>query len=137
MSWGRTSGLFITFAGFLVAAYLTLTHYQAATLGCPLGGGIVNCEDVLTSSYATIGPIPVSLFGVAWFGIMALLIWRPDLAGGRPALRIWTWAGTLTVLYLIYTELFQVGAICAWCSTVHVLVLSLFVLAELGHLSPT
>ena len=136
MSRGRATGLAITGAGFLVAAYLTLTHYQAAALGCPMGGGIVNCEDVLTSPYATIGPIPVSVFGLAWFAIMALLIWRPDLAGDLPALRTWTWTGTLTVLYLIYTELFQVGAICVWCSSVHVLVLSLFVLEELGYLAP-
>lgn len=136
MTKGRILGLAVAGAGFVIAGYLTLTHFQAATLGCPLGGGIVNCQDVLTSPYATIGPVPVSVFGLVWFAVMALLIWRPDILGSVPALRIWTWVGTLSVLYLIYTELFQVGAICAWCSSVHILVLALLVMEELGYLSP-
>jgi uncharacterized membrane protein len=32
------------------------------------------------------------------------------------------------VLYLIYTELFTLDAICPWCTSVHVITLLLFVL---------
>jgi uncharacterized membrane protein len=38
------------------------------------------------------------------------------------------------VFYLIYAELFLIGAICLWCTGVHALVLGLFLLA-LGELS--
>jgi uncharacterized membrane protein len=32
------------------------------------------------------------------------------------------------VFYLIYAELFLIGAICVWCSVVHVVVIGLFLL---------
>ncbi len=33
------------------------------------------------------------------------------------------------VFYLVYAELFEVGAICLWCTAVHGLVIALFLLA--------
>ena len=34
--------------------------------------------------------------------------------------------GAATVLYLVYVELFRIGAICLWCTAVHVLAVCLF-----------
>jgi uncharacterized membrane protein len=36
--------------------------------------------------------------------------------------------GAAFVLYLIYTELFTLDAICPWCTSVHVITLLLFAL---------
>jgi uncharacterized membrane protein len=36
--------------------------------------------------------------------------------------------GILFVLYLVYTELFTIGAICLWCTSVHVITFILFAL---------
>jgi len=36
--------------------------------------------------------------------------------------------GILFVLYLVYAELFSIGAICLWCTSVHVITFALFVL---------
>jgi uncharacterized membrane protein len=40
--------------------------------------------------------------------------------------------GALTVLYLVWVELFRVNAICLWCTAVHVVTLSLFAVVVLG-----
>jgi uncharacterized membrane protein len=40
------------------------------------------------------------------------------------------------VIYLVYAELFQINAICLWCTTVHVVTFALFVavlMAESGR----
>lgn len=137
MRYARPVAIALSTAGFLIATYLTVAHYQAASVGCPLGGGIINCENVLTSPYSTIGPLPVSLFGAVWFVVLGLLLTIPSLAGAQTFLRLWTWIGAATVLYLLYTELFSVGSICAWCSSVHLIVLLLLAMEELGWLLPT
>jgi len=35
-------------------------------------------------------------------------------------------AGVAMVLHLVYAELFQIDAICLWCTTVHVITVVLF-----------
>ncbi len=35
-------------------------------------------------------------------------------------------AGVAMVLHLVYAELFQIDAICLWCTTVHVITVILF-----------
>jgi uncharacterized membrane protein len=35
-------------------------------------------------------------------------------------------AGAAMVLYLVYIELFRIGAICLWCTAMHVTAVSLF-----------
>ncbi len=35
-------------------------------------------------------------------------------------------AGALMVLYLVYVELFRIGAICLWCTAMHVTAVCLF-----------
>ena len=40
------------------------------------------------------------------------------------------------VIYLVYAELFEIDAICLWCSVVHVITFALFVavvMAETGR----
>jgi uncharacterized membrane protein len=34
--------------------------------------------------------------------------------------------GIVTVCYLVYVELVEIGMLCLWCSTLHVIILSLF-----------
>jgi uncharacterized membrane protein len=55
-------------------------------------------------------------------------VWRrtwPPLRWARVGSLV---VGMLFVLYLIYTELFTIGAICLWCTSVHVITFALFVL---------
>ena len=122
----------LALAGLAISLYLTAIHYTIAPLACPTTG-VVNCDAVLASPYAALGPVPTSAFGVAWFLVLSLLLLRSPHG---LFFRIWGWIGGLTVLVLIYVELFLVGYICLWCSSVHLIVLILLFLSERGTLKP-
>jgi uncharacterized membrane protein len=106
-------------AGVAISAYLTSVHYQDVPLACSTNG-VVDCEAVLHSSYASVAGVPVALFGVGWFGVMGVLAVRPV----SPLALAWAAAGALTVVWLVYVELFRVDRICLWCTAVHGLVLA-------------
>jgi uncharacterized membrane protein len=114
-------------AGTAISAYLTLEHYTHATsFACP-ETATINCLKVTTSRWSVIAGVPVALLGLAYFAGMAVLV---AMRGRSPALRairvLGAVAGVLMVLYLVYIELFQVNAICLWCTGVHALTLILF-----------
>jgi uncharacterized membrane protein len=119
--------------GLAIAVYLVAAHYLAGEvpLAC-VTGGIVNCEQVTSSPQSMIGPVPVAVLGVAWFcgflGLQAARSWRPAGALALAPL-VWSVAGLLVVFYLIYAELFLIGAICLGCTAVHGLVIALFLLS--------
>ncbi len=120
--------------GLAVSAYLTAVHYSqgAVPLACAQGS-VVNCEAVTTSTASTIGPFPVALLGLLWFAAtLGLLLVSPKQFASIALARLgWTLLGLLFVFYLIYAELFLIGAICLWCTVVHVVVIVLF-LVELA-----
>ncbi len=124
-------------AGLGVSSYLTVAHYtSSAVLACS-DKGLVNCAAVTTSPESVVfGIFPVAVLGLAFyvflFAITSPWAWR------------WTWppvrlirlgsllAGMLFVLYLIYTELITLNAICLWCTSVHVITFVLFGLVVFG-----
>lgn len=115
-------------AGLGDSIYLTTVHYEPGALYCSRSGAI-DCARVLHSSYATVAGLPVSLFGVAWFAVMAVLtIVRPF----DRLMLAWLALGILTVAWLVFVELERLRTICLWCTAAHVLVLVIFVLAVLG-----
>jgi uncharacterized membrane protein len=121
-------------AGLLIAAYLTLLHYDASVPLVCAGGSLVNCEQVLTSPSAFVAGIPVAALGVLWFAVslaLALLSFRVRERGEPSWLRraglAWVLVGTASVLWLVYQEVGVVGKLCAWCTAVHLLVLALLV----------
>jgi uncharacterized membrane protein len=129
--WPYRVGLALCSLGFGVAAYLTYEHYTSSTtLTCPAGGGIVNCFKVTTSQYSKIDGIPVSLLGLVFFAVMAVLQSPPAWASPSLALRsarvCWSVVGVGTAVWLIYAELFKLDAICLWCTSVHVISLLIF-----------
>jgi len=118
--------------GLGISAYLTLTHYFAeqVPLACSTGG-VVDCEQVTTSAESVLGPVPVAVLGVVWFGVLLLLLLaraRQATAQLLMAQMVWAVAGLLMVFYLVYAELFLIGALCLWCTAVHVVVVVLFLL---------
>jgi uncharacterized membrane protein len=69
------------------------------------------------------------VLGLAYFAVMTLLVlpsaWRRHLLD--PVRVAGAAAGMAMVIYLLWAELFRVGAICLWCTAVHVCTLGLFV----------
>jgi uncharacterized membrane protein len=115
-----------------VAAYLTLVHYAQGQipLACS-SSGLVDCERVTSSAQSSVGPVPVAVLGVAWFAVMLALL--AVERGGRQTVLMaelgWTAIGLAVVLYLVFAELFLIGALCAWCAVLHVVIVALFLQA--------
>ncbi len=113
-----------------IGSYLTVTHYSDPTaLACP-DTGIVNCTLVTTSSWSVVLGVPVALLGLVWAVAMTALTvpwaWHSDAAWVARARLALSGAGAAMVLYLIYVELFRIGAICLWCTAMHVTAVCLF-----------
>ena len=114
-------------AGLAISVYLTVVHYSTVVpLACP-ASTVVNCEVVLSSRYAVIGDsgLPTSAAGIVWFAVSAAL----GLLRFRRALLAWSSIGLATVLFLVYVEIVQLGAVCLWCTAAHAMVLLIFLVA--------
>jgi uncharacterized membrane protein len=112
--------------GVLVSAYLTYEHFtDSATLACS-DNGAINCLKVTTSKWSEIAGVPVAVAGLAFFVAMALLCVPARFTRDLGLLRVvGAVVGIVMVLWLVYVELFEVDAICLWCTGVHVITLLL------------
>jgi uncharacterized membrane protein len=122
----QVAAIALSVAGVGVSLYLTALHYAGVSPACVTSGSI-NCEAVLSSSYAVIAgsSVPTSALGVVWFGASAALWTRPP--GWLQV--VWSAAGLITVLYLVFIEVVRINAICLWCTAAHLLVVVLLLLA--------
>jgi uncharacterized membrane protein len=129
----RTAAVLLSLIGVIVSAYLSVVDLSQGQvpLACA-NSGLVNCDLVTSSAESRLGGVPVAFLGVVWFaGMLGLLAFEDRLrllASPAPHLA-WTGGGVLMVFYLIYAELFLIGAVCVWCTVVHALVIGLFLLA--------
>jgi uncharacterized membrane protein len=129
-AWVPAASLSLSLVALAVASYLTVTHYSDPTaLACP-DTGIVNCTLVTTSSWSVVLGVPLAVLGLVWAvvmtGLTVLWSWRaaaPWIDGARLMM---SGAGAVMVLYLVYVELFRIGAICLWCTAMHITAVSLF-----------
>ena len=127
-AWARTATLALSVAGLAVSVYLTVDHFTTrSVLACPATAS-VNCAKVTTSAYASVLGIPVALYGLVFFVAMVALTlpyaWRdPRLRSVRLGAAV---VGVAFVVYLVGAELFGVGAICLWCTAVHVITVAIF-----------
>jgi uncharacterized membrane protein len=132
--WGRFQWavLLLTLYGLGASIYLTIAHFDTqVSLSCP-DTGAINCEKVTTSTYSELfGHIPVAVLGLAFYVFLTAinLPWAWRLERRMPLIRQARLGslivGMCFVLYLIYAET-QIGAICIWCTTVHVATFLLF-----------
>ena len=118
----------IALIGFADAAYLTAKHYAGVIPPCSLTNG---CETVLTSAYAAIGNIPISLIGAAYYLLLfiACVIYF-DSKNTRvlKAAAYFTTAGFLTSLILVTLQIFVIQALCLYCLVSATTSITLFVL---------
>jgi uncharacterized membrane protein len=131
--WAQLSSLILAIAGLGVAGYLTIAHYTTSSILACGGSGLVNCELVTTSAQSRFFGIPVALLGLLWFVAMTALClpaaWR---SSDRRVHGIRLLAATLGigfVLWLVYAELIIIGAVCLWCTVVHVIAFGLFAIS--------
>ena len=126
MARAQLAAIALSVAGVGVSIYLTVLHFAGVVPACPLAGSI-NCEAVLSSSYAMIAgtTVPTSAAGIAWFGVSALL-WGRRFGAFHLA---WSAIGLLAVVYLVFIEIVRLGTICLWCTAAHLLVIAILMIA--------
>lgn len=105
----------IAFLGLMDASYLTAKHYMGEVPSCTILHG---CEQVTTSAYATIGPIPVALLGAIFYLTMLALVVAQFLVEHR----LMTWSikilgvmGFLVSIVLVSIMVFVIRALCIYC----------------------
>lgn len=98
----------VALIGLADSIYLTIEHFQGASVPCGITGG---CEVVLTSQYATIAGVPLSMLGAAaYFVAFSLAI----LAAYGNRL-MWKLFGVQAALmaafsvYLVYLQAFVIS----------------------------
>lgn len=117
----------VALVGLGDSIYLTIKHYTGEQVPCSIVEG---CEQVLTSSYAQIGGIPLAIFGAAaYFVAFALAI----LAAYGNRL-MWTFFGvqvvfmTIFTAWLLYLQAFVIEAFCQFCLLSAATTLTLFII---------
>jgi len=128
--WLQLTTFALALAGLGVSIYLTVAHFtESAFLGCSESGAI-NCIKVTTSPQSYVFGIPVAVLGMVFYvfvvAIMSPWAWRwarREVYLIRLAAMV---AGIGFVLYLLYAELFLIGSICLYCTSVHAITFVLF-----------
>jgi len=122
----------LSLAGLGVSIYLTIAHFTESKLAGCSESGLVNCTKVTTSPQSYVFGIPVAVLGLVFFVAAVALMspwgWRSarrEVALIRIASLV---VGMGFVLYLLYAELFTIGSICLYCTSVHAITFLLFVL---------
>src|SRR5689334_11604490 len=134
--WMRLTTCIRALGGLGVSIYLTIAHFtESALAGCS-ESGLVNCTKVTTSPQSYVFGIPVAVLGLAFFvflvAIMSPWAWqarRREVHLIRIASMV---VGIGMVIYLIYAEFIIIGAICLYCTSVHIITFVLFVLTAFG-----
>lgn len=123
--------------GLIETSYLTYMKVAGNDIFCPLDGG--SCGDVLNSSYASVFGLPLSLIGMAGYGVAAFLALqlskRNKLFGINEDKIRWIFMGitssmTAASAYFMYLLTVKLeGASCAYCVTSALLSLSLLLIS--------
>ncbi len=119
--------LLLSFLGFLDATYLTIVHYKNIIPPCSIAHG---CETVLTSSYATIGPIPIALIGSIYFVsliIILILIYQNKNSFFIMVITFLTSIALLISGGLVYIQAAILHAYCQYCLASELINVLLFV----------
>ena len=105
----------VSFVGFLDATYLSAKRIQGLVPSCTLLKG---CEVVTTSSYSTLASIPVAFLGVAYYGVLFLVL-LAYIDRRTPLLLIiaarLTIVGLIASAYFIFVQIFLIKALCLYC----------------------
>jgi uncharacterized membrane protein len=131
--WMQITTFALALAGLGVSIYLTIAHFTESTLaGCSEKAGLVNCTKVTTSAQSYVFGIPVAVLGLAFFlaavALMSPWAWRSARREVHLVRIASLVVGVGFVLYLLYAELFIIGSICLYCTSVHVITFVLFAL---------
>lgn len=132
--WPFVTAALLSLIGLGDAVYLTVEHLTGASLRCTLISG---CSEVLSSSYAHIGPVPLAAVGAAAyfivFSLAVLAIFGYPFV--RTLLTIVVALMFVTTLWLLYLQAFVIHHFCQYCllsAAVTTMLIIIVALAELA-----
>jgi uncharacterized membrane protein len=111
--WIYLIAAFVSLIGLGDAIYLTVQHLTGQSLRCTFSG----CSEVLSSSYAQIGPVPLAALGAfAYFTVFSLAILAAfGYRLARPLLAALVGLMFLMTLWLLYLQAFVIHHFCQYC----------------------
>lgn len=141
--WSRYIITAIACVGAIVTGWLTYEKLTGGTAACPTEG----CTQVLSSPYAEVFGIPLTIFGLLAYLSMGAMAIAPTLVNPetnkdlRMKLEEWTWpllfmgATAMTIFsgYLMYVLAFELQTVCVYCISSATFSLSFLVLTLLGR----
>ena len=119
----------VALIGFADATYLAVKHYQGVIPPCSI---IAGCELVLTSPYALILGIPVSLLGSIYYFLVLVGVFAYLEGKHEKLLRfalLFTIVGFVVSLWFVYVQIFIIHSYCAYCLVSAITSVILFVTA--------
>jgi protein-disulfide isomerase/uncharacterized membrane protein/rhodanese-related sulfurtransferase len=131
--------LALSLLGLFDALYLLYTYTSPSRPMVCIGTG---CDAVRASAYSTPFGVPMPLFGVFGYALLAMAIVAEPLLSARlaklarTAVLGMTAFGFVFSLYLDYLQAFKIHAYCAWCLTSGFVMTGLFALAVVDALRP-
>ena len=114
---------------FADSAYLTTQHLRGVIPPCGLAS---QCDAVLTSRFASVGPFPVAALGLLYYGVVIVMLIAYADSGSWRFLHIATWvvsAGMLATLYFVFVQAFVLHAWCLYCLSSAAMTVILFLCA--------
>jgi uncharacterized membrane protein len=93
---------------------------------------VINCGAVLSSPYSSILGVPLEVLAVGYFlvalGLIYMVSFGPDrtFRASFRTLFIWRFVGLAMVPYLLVVELGILGAICIYCTMMHIAIVTDF-----------
>ena len=134
--WLQLTTFVLALAGLGVSIYLTIAHFTESTLAGCSESGLVNCTKVTTSPQSYVFGIPVAVLGLAFYLFAAAIMSPWAWQAARREIHLLRMASVVVaigfVLYLVYAELFIIGSICLYCTSVHAITFVLFVLTMIA-----
>lgn len=141
--WSRPIMAGLATIGAIGTAYLTVVKLTQGTAACPTGG----CDVVLSSPYATVFGLPLTLFGFLGYFSMIVFAVAPlffntlEQKKLHSKLNKWTrlllFMGATAMMvfsgYLMYLLFTVIKAACLYCIVSALLSTSLFILSIIGH----
>lgn len=117
----------VAIVGLVDSIYLTIHHYTAEDVPCGEG---FDCGTVLKSAYATIGEIPIALFGaIGYLDVFVFaILWAVGKSFGRMLFGVQSTLMAAVSIWLIYVQAAKINAFCQFCLLSAATSISLFVI---------
>ena len=118
--------IFLAVIGFGVSLYLAISHYLGFTVPCAVTKG---CETVLNSKYASLFGLPLSVWGVAYFGsVIVCGLLANHYYKFKKILTALLAIGALGSLVFLSLQFFVIKKVCQYCLTTDLLSILLLIL---------